>query len=75
MGTDWVGWLIGLVGIAFAVWQWHQNKKTGNDLYQFLRGLKGDEQMSKASRVQINDMMESLKPPKNPPKEPSAPEI
>jgi hypothetical protein len=64
MNTDWVGWLIGLAAIGIAFWQWHKNEKRGNDVYQFLRGLKGDEQMSKASRDQINDMMQSLKPPK-----------
>jgi hypothetical protein len=76
MNTDWVGWLIGLVAIGIALWQWHENKKIGNDVYQFLRGLKGDEQMSRASRDQINDMMQLLKPPKEkavvqPPRKPS----
>ena len=41
-----------------------REREKGNDLYQFLRGLKGDERMSPTSRHQINDMMQSLKPPK-----------
>jgi hypothetical protein len=69
------GIVIGLVGLAAAFWQWHESKRQGQIVYFFLHGAGGWTQLTDLQARKVNDIMAYLKPPKNPPKEPSAPEI
>jgi|HubBroStandDraft_2_1064218.scaffolds.fasta_scaffold1121917_1 hypothetical protein len=57
---DYVGWLIGVIGVAFAVWQYRKGKEQGSNMTTFLIGLKAAD-LRPSVVTQINDMIARLK--------------
>jgi hypothetical protein len=63
---DWLGiggFIIGVIGLVVACWQWHESKKQGSNLVAFLHGLKACDLPPKAVE-QVNDMLARLDPQK-----------
>jgi len=65
---DFVGWVIGLVGLAYGVWTNHTSKVERQRLHSFLKGLKPDVEANNAPKVleAIKDEMARLIPPSLP---------
>ena len=57
---DIIGWFLGVIGIAIAVWQYAEGKRQGTNLTTFLIGLKAANLPPQAV-TQINDMIARLK--------------
>jgi hypothetical protein len=57
------GTWIGLLGFAFGIWQWLDNKRKGDVMLGFLHGFKTGP-LNKDQIDQIDDMLSRLQPPK-----------
>jgi hypothetical protein len=58
-----LGTWIGILGIAFGVWQWLENKRKGDVMLGFLHGLKTGK-LDNLQLQEVNDMLARLQPPK-----------
>jgi hypothetical protein len=63
---DIVGWIIGVVGLAYAIWTDCRSKKEQQRIHSFLKGLKPGVEANNPTGVlaAINDEMARLIPPK-----------
>jgi len=57
---DILGLVVGILGVAFAVWERAEKKRQGSNLETFLLGLKAAN-LPDAAVTQINDMLARLK--------------
>lgn len=67
--VDWIGWIIGVAGIAYAIWTDYRSRTQRERLHSFLKGLKTgvvEKPDHDALLTAINDEMATLiRPAKN----------
>jgi len=63
---DWIGWIIGIAGVGYAVWTDLRSRTERRRLHSFLKGLKPGVEAGNVKGViaAINDEMAMIIPPK-----------